>query len=115
MRVGFVGWRGMVGSVLMERMAQEKDFDLIESVFFSTSNVGGAAPEVPRRAADAHKLLDAHDIEALTRCDAIITSQGGDYTQDIHPKLRANGWRGYWIDAASALRMKDDAVIILDP
>lgn len=115
MRVGFVGWRGMVGSVLMERMAQEKDFDLIESVFFTTSNVGGAAPQVPKRAADGAKLFDANDIAALKTCDTIITCQGGDYSNDIHPKLRAAGWQGYWIDAASALRMKDNAVIILDP
>lgn len=115
MRVGFVGWRGMVGSVLMERMAQERDFDLIESVFFTTSNVGGAAPEVPKRAADAAKLFDANDIAALKTCGTIITCQGGDYSNDIHPKLRAAGWNGYWIDAASALRMKDNAVIILDP
>ena len=115
MRVGFVGWRGMVGSVLMERMAAERDFDLIESVFFSTSSVGGAAPNVPKRAADAARLLDGNDIAALKRCDVIVTCQGGDYSNAVHPKLRAAGWGGYWIDAASALRMKDDAVLILDP
>jgi len=112
MKVGIVGWRGMVGSVLMERMSAERDFDLIDSVFFSTSNAGGAAPKVPRA---APTLQDANDIAALKACDAILTCQGGDYTNDVHPKLRAAGWNGYWIDAASALRMKDDAVIILDP
>jgi aspartate-semialdehyde dehydrogenase len=112
MKVGIVGWRGMVGSVLMERMSAERDFDLIDSVFFSTSNAGGAAPKVARA---APTLQDANDIEALKACDAILTCQGGDYTNDVHPKLRAAGWNGYWIDAASALRMKDDAVIILDP
>jgi aspartate-semialdehyde dehydrogenase len=112
MRVGLVGWRGMVGSVLMERMSAERDFDLIDTVFFSTSNAGGPAPKVPR---GAPTLLDANDIGALKELDTIITCQGGDYTNDIFPKLRAAGWNGYWIDAASALRMKDDAVIILDP
>lgn len=112
MKVGIVGWRGMVGSVLMERMSAERDFDLIDSVFFSTSNAGGAAPKVAR---GASKLQDANDIAALKACDAILTCQGGDYTNDVHPKLRAAGWTGFWIDAASALRMKDDAVIILDP
>ncbi|GIL04770.1 MAG: aspartate-semialdehyde dehydrogenase [Betaproteobacteria bacterium] len=112
MKVGIVGWRGMVGSMLMERMSAERDFDLIDSVFFSTSNAGGAAPKVAR---GAPKLQDANDIAALKACDAILTCQGGDYTNDVHPKLRAAGWNGFWIDAASALRMKDDAVIILDP
>lgn len=112
MRVGFVGWRGMVGSVLMERMAAEKDFDLIESVFFSVSNPGGAAPKV---GSASGVLKDASDVGALRTCDAIVTCQGGDYSNDVHPKLRAAGWTGYWIDAASALRMKDSAVIILDP
>ncbi len=108
-RVGLVGWRGMVGSMLMERMAAEKDFDLIDPIFFSTSNAGGKAPR------GASPLGDAHDIEALARCEAIVTCQGGDYTNDVHPKLRAAGWKGFWIDAASALRMKEDAVIVLDP
>jgi aspartate-semialdehyde dehydrogenase len=112
MRVGFVGWRGMVGSVLMDRMVAEKDFDLFDSVFFSTSSAGGAAPKVARAEAT---LRDGTDLEALRRCDAIVTCQGGDYTGDVHPKLRAAGWSGYWIDAASSLRMKEDAVIILDP
>ena len=107
--VGLVGWRGMVGSVLMDRMAAEGDFDLIEPMFFSTSNAGGTAPR------GATPLIDAHDLGALKRCDAIITCQGGDYTSEVFGKLRAEGWDGHWIDAASTLRMKDDAVIILDP
>jgi aspartate-semialdehyde dehydrogenase len=111
-KTGIVGWRGMVGSVLMERMRAERDFDVIEPVFFSTSQAGGVAPEVGR---GAGVLRDASDLEALAACDVIVTCQGGDYTNAVHPKLRATGWRGYWIDAASALRMKDDAVIILDP
>jgi len=112
MKVGIVGWRGMVGSVLMERMTAERDFELFDSVFFSTSNAGGAAPKVARAAL---ALKDASDIDALKACDTIVTCQGGDYTNDVFPKLRAAGWNGYWVDAASALRMKDDAVIILDP
>ncbi len=112
MKVGIVGWRGMVGSVLMERMTAERDFELFDSVFFSTSNAGGAAPRVARA---APTLKDAGDIDALKACDTIVTCQGGDYTNDVFPKLRAAGWNGYWVDAASALRMKDDAVIILDP
>ena len=111
-RVGLVGWRGMVGSVLMDRMLAEKDFDLIEPVFFSTSNAGGAAPAMAKN--ETH-LLDGHDVNALKACDIIITCQGGDYTSEVFPKLRASGWKGHWIDAASTLRMKDDAVIILDP
>ena len=110
--VGLVGWRGMVGSVLLERMQAEGDFGLIEPVFFSTSNAGGKAPE---QAKNESTLKDAHDIAALKKCDVIITAQGGDYTTEIFPKLRAAGWNGHWIDAASTLRMKDDAVIILDP
>jgi aspartate-semialdehyde dehydrogenase len=110
--VGLVGWRGMVGSVLMERMQAEGDFALIEPVFFSTSNAGGAAPAQAKNEA---KLHDAFDIAALKRCDIVITAQGGDYTTEVFPKLRAAGWTGHWIDAASTLRMKDDAVIILDP
>jgi aspartate-semialdehyde dehydrogenase len=102
----------MVGSVLMDRMKQEGDFALIEPVFFSTSNAGGSAPAMAKNEA---KLKDAYDIEALKRCEIIITAQGGDYTNDVFPKLRAAGWNGHWIDAASSLRMKDDAVIILDP
>jgi aspartate-semialdehyde dehydrogenase len=110
--VGFVGWRGMVGSVLMDRMIQEKDFDLIEPLFFSTSNAGGKAPAMAKNEAT---LQDAFDIEQLKRCEIIITAQGGDYTSEVFPKLRAAGWKGHWIDAASTLRMEKDAVIILDP
>lgn len=110
--VGLVGWRGMVGSVLMDRMRAEGDFDLIEPLFFSTSNAGGAAPDMAK---NETTLRDAFDIEALKRCDIILTAQGGDYTTEVFPKLRAAGWKGHWIDAASTLRMKDDAVIILDP
>jgi aspartate-semialdehyde dehydrogenase len=110
--VGLVGWRGMVGSVLMDRMNQEGDFAHIEPLFFSTSNAGGKAPAFAK---NETTLKDAHDIEALKRCEIIITAQGGDYTNEVFPKLRAAGWTGHWIDAASSLRMKDDAVIILDP
>lgn len=111
-RVGFVGWRGMVGSVLMQRMREENDFVLIEPVFFSTSQVGEKGPDVGR---NTGPLKDAYDIAALQEMDIIISCQGGDYTNDIFKKLRESGWQGYWIDAASALRMNDDAVIILDP
>ena len=110
--VGLVGWRGMVGSVLMDRMQSEGDFALIEPVFFSTSNAGGAAPLWAKNEAS---LKDAFDIDALKKCDIIISAQGGDYTSEVFPKLRAAGWSGHWIDAASTLRMKDDAIIILDP
>ena len=110
--VGLVGWRGMVGSVLMERMQAQGDFALIEPIFFTTSNVGGPAPSFAK---NETKLLDAKDIQALSNCDIIITCQGGDYTNEIFPKLRAANWQGHWIDAASSLRMKDDAIIILDP
>ena len=110
--VGLVGWRGMVGSVLMDRMQAEGDFELIEPIFFSTSNAGGAAPAMAK---NEKKLKDATDIDALKACDIIITCQGGDYTNEVFPKLRAAGWKGHWIDAASALRMNQDAVIVLDP
>ena len=110
--VGLVGWRGMVGSVLMDRMQSEGDFDLIEPVFFSSSDAGGKAPAQAR---NQTALKDAFDIEALKKCDIIISAQGGDYTTEVFPKLRASGWTGHWIDAASTLRMKEDAVIILDP
>ena len=110
--VGLVGWRGMVGSVLMDRMQSEGDFGLIEPVFFSTSNAGGKAPA---QAKNESTLKDAFDIAALKKCDIIISTQGGDYTSEVFPKLRAAGWTGHWIDAASTLRMEDDAVIILDP
>ena len=110
--VGLVGWRGMVGSVLMDRMQAEGDFGLIEPVFFSTSNAGGKAPAMAK---NETTLKDAHDIDALKKCDIIITAQGGDYTSEVFPKLRAAGWNGHWIDAASTLRMEKDAVIVLDP
>ena len=109
---GLVGWRGMVGSVLIDRMQAEGDFELIEPVFFSTSNAGSKAPA---QAKNEPTLKNAFDIEALKKCDIIITAQGGDYTTDVFPKLRAAGWQGHWIDAASTLRMNDDAVIVLDP
>ena len=112
MRVGFVGWRGMVGSVLLARMRAERDFELIEPVFFSTSQAGGAAPDVGR---SVPPLADARDLRAFAGLDAIVSCQGGEYTADVHPRLRAAGWHGYWIDAASKLRMSEEAVIILDP
>ena len=110
--VGLVGWRGMVGSVLVDRMQAEGDFGLIEPLFFSTSNAGGKAPA---QAKNENTLQDAYNIAALKRCDIILTAQGGDYTSAVFPKLRAAGWSGHWIDAASTLRMNDDAVIVLDP
>ncbi len=110
--VGLVGWRGMVGSVLMDRMAAEGDFDLIEPLFFSTSNAGGKAPIWAK---NETVLQDAYDVDALKRCDVIVTAQGGDYTSSVFAKLRATGWQGHWIDAASTLRMEDSAVITLDP
>src|SRR5690606_20761227 len=112
MRVGFVGWRGMVGSVLMERMIAENDFDGIEAVFFTTSNVGGQGPDSGR---DIPALKDARAIDELAPMDVIISCQGGDYTNEVHPQLRKQGWKGYWIDAASALRMKDSSIVVLDP
>jgi aspartate-semialdehyde dehydrogenase len=112
LRVGMVGWRGMVGSVLMQRMREERDFDHVEAVFFTTSNVGGQGPDV---GGGSQPLLDASSVKDLASCDVVITCQGGDWTNETYPKLRASGWQGYFIDAASALRMKDDAVIILDP
>lgn len=111
LKVGLVGWRGMVGSVLMDRMRAENDFALIEPFFFTTSNIGGAAP----KEANGAPLKDAKDIAALKHMDVLITCQGGDYTTEIYAPLRAAGWKGYWIDAAKTLRMKEDAVIILDP
>ncbi|MFP5399099.1 MAG: aspartate-semialdehyde dehydrogenase, partial [Gammaproteobacteria bacterium] len=114
--VGIVGWRGMVGSVLMDRMRAERDFDLIEPLFFSTSNAGGGLPaSIAGLAKHETTLADARDLGALKRCDIVITCQGGDYTTEMFPKLRAAGWNGHWIDAASTLRMADDAVIVLDP
>jgi aspartate-semialdehyde dehydrogenase len=110
--VGFIGWRGMVGSVLMERMREERDFDAIDPVFFTTSNVGGPGPSIGK---PVPPLKDANDIAELKKHPILVSCQGGDYTKAIHPKLRAAGWEGYWIDAASALRMDKDAVIVLDP
>src|SRR2546425_2759837 len=112
LRVGIVGWRGMVGSVLVQRMREERDFDPIEPVFFSTSQAGGKAPNVGK---SVEAVKSATDIAALKALPVIISCQGGDYTNEVYPKLRAAGWQGYWIDAASALRMNDDSVIILDP
>ena len=112
LRVGIVGWRGMVGSVLVQRMREERDFDHVEPVFFSTSQAGGKGPQIGK-ATEAVK--NATDLAELKKLPVIISCQGGDYTSEIYPKLRQQGWKGYWIDAASALRMNDDAVIILDP
>ncbi|MEQ1825337.1 MAG: aspartate-semialdehyde dehydrogenase [Pirellula sp.] len=112
-RVGLVGWRGMVGSVLLQRMTEEGDFGVCEPVFFSTSNAGGAGPMILGN--DTGVLGSAFDTHELAKMDMVITCQGGDYTSEVYPKLRAQGWNGYWIDAASTLRMKDDAIIILDP
>jgi aspartate-semialdehyde dehydrogenase len=110
--VGFIGWRGMVGSVLIERMRAERDFDLIEPTFFSTSQAGSKGPEVGR---DVSPVGDARDLKALAVHDVLLSCQGSDYTSEVYPKLRAAGWNGYWIDAARTLRMNDDAVIVLDP
>jgi aspartate-semialdehyde dehydrogenase len=125
MKVGFIGWRGMVGSVLMERMREEGDFALFTPVFFSTSQAGAPVPSFapggasegrgPGAAAPGAVLRDAGDLGALGACDILVTCQGGDWTLDVHPRLRASGWKGIWIDAASSLRMREDAVIILDP
>ncbi len=112
LRVGIVGWRGMVGSVLVQRMREERDFDHVEPVFFSTSRAGGKGPDIGK---DTGPVGDANDIEALRKLPVIVACQGGDYTSEVYPKLRGAGWSGYWIDAARTLRMNDDAVIILDP
>jgi aspartate-semialdehyde dehydrogenase len=112
LRVGIVGWRGMVGSVLVQRMREERDFDHLEPLFFSTSQAGGPGPSIGK---PVESVKNATDLGELKKLPVIISCQGGDYTGEIYPKLRAAGWKGYWIDAASALRMKDDAVIILDP
>lgn len=111
-RVGMVGWRGMVGSVLMQRMKEEKDFDLIEPVFFTTSQTGQAGPDIGK---DIPPLKDAHDVNELKAMDVIISCQGGSYTEEVYPKLRKEGWKGYWIDAASTLRMDPEGTIVLDP
>ena len=112
LRVGIVGWRGMVGSVLVQRMREARDFDLLEPVFFSTSQAGGRGPAIGK---DVEAVRDAMDVDALRGLPVIVSCQGGEYTNAVYPKLRSAGWKGYWIDAASALRMNDDAVIILDP
>lgn len=112
LRVGLIGWRGMVGSVLLQRMREENDFLGIEAIYFSTSNIGGLAPHEP---SDGSRLKNARDPKLLADCDILISCQGGDYTTEIYGPLRRNGWQGYWIDAASTLRMSDEAVIILDP
>ena len=112
MQVGLIGWRGMVGSVLVQRMQEERDFDLIAPVFFSTSQAGSPAPAVGK---SVPPVRDARDLASLMDADVLISCQGGDYTSEMHPRLRAAGWNGYWIDAASSLRMKDDAIIVLDP
>ena len=112
MQVGLIGWRGMVGSVLVQRMREERDFDLVDPFFFSTSQAGAAAPAIGK---PAPPVKDARDLVALMACEILISCQGGDYTAEMHPRLRAAGWTGYWIDPASTLRMKDHAVIVLDP
>src|SRR5271165_4804127 len=116
-QVGIIGWRGMVGSVLLARMREERDFDLIEPTFFSTSQAGSKAPDIGRatNSKGAGGVKDANDIEALARLPILISAQGGDYTQSVHPRLRAAGWQGYWIDAASTLRLEKNAIIVLDP
>jgi len=121
-QIGIIGWRGMVGSVLLERMRAERDFELVAPTFFSTSQAGGAAPDIggaihgtAGSSVPPAKVEDAHDIAALAKLPILISAQGGDYTEVVHPRLRAAGWRGYWIDAASTLRMRGDAIIVLDP
>lgn len=111
-RVGLIGWRGMVGSVLMQRMREEQDFDVIDPVFFTTSQTGQAGPDIGK---DVPALKDAKDLNELKTLDVVISCQGGGYTEEIYPKLRAAGWQGYWIDAASTLRMETDSIIVLDP
>ncbi|HEY3655102.1 MAG TPA: aspartate-semialdehyde dehydrogenase [Steroidobacteraceae bacterium] len=111
-KIGIIGWRGMVGSVLFERMRAEKDFDLVEPTFFSTSQAGGAAPDIGRTLG---RVQDANDIAALARFPILLSTQGGDFTAAVHSRLRLAGWQGYWIDAASTLRMDENAVIVLDP
>jgi aspartate-semialdehyde dehydrogenase len=112
LRIGFVGWRGMVGSVLMGRMKEEQDFKGFEPIFFTTSNEGGKGPDV---GLEIPPLKKANDIDLLSSLDIVVTCQGGDYTKDVYPRLKATGWKGYWIDSASALRLADDAIIVLDP
>ena len=112
LKVGIIGWRGMVGSVLVQRMREERDFEHLEPVFFSTSQAGGKGPAIGR---ETGAVQDANDVDALKALPVLMSCQGGDYTNEVYPRLRQSGWNGYWIDAASALRMKDDAVIVLDP
>jgi aspartate-semialdehyde dehydrogenase len=112
LRIGFVGWRGMVGSVLMERMKKENDFRDFDPLFFTTSDVGGKGPDI---GLDIPPLRDAYDVELISSLDVIVTCQGGDYTQKVYPEIRKKGWKGYWIDAASTLRMENDSIIVLDP
>lgn len=112
LRIGFVGWRGMVGSVLLSRMQEERDFKGFEPIFFTTSNIGGKGPEV---GLEIPPLADAFDIELLSSLDIILTCQGGDYTKKVCPEVRKKGWNGYWIDSSSALRMDDESIIVLDP
>ena len=111
-KVGLVGWRGMVGSVLMQRMVEEGDFAHIDPVFFSTSSIGGKAPTLGGK--EGGVLQDAMSIDILKQMDIVVSTQGGDYTKEVFPKLRATGWKGHWIDAASTLRMEKNAVIIFD-
>jgi aspartate-semialdehyde dehydrogenase len=112
LKIGFIGWRGMVGSVLMERMKAEKDFKDFDYSFFTTSNIGGAGPEI---GFDVPPLKDAYDAGALSALDVIVTCQGSDHTKKVYPELRKSGWKGYWIDASSGLRMDKDSIIVLDP
>ena len=112
LKIGFVGWRGMVGSVLMERMLAEHDFGSYEPIFFTTSSIGGKGPDIGQ---EIPPLKDAYDIELLSEMDIIVTCQGGDYTKRVYPPLQGGGWSGYWIDSASTLRMNDDSIIVLDP
>ena len=112
MQVGLIGWRGMVGSVLVQRMREERDFDLVDPIFFSTSQAGAATPAIGK---PVPPLKDARDLEALMDCEALISCQGGEYTTEVHPRLRAAGWTGHWIDAAATLRLKDHATLVLDP
>jgi aspartate-semialdehyde dehydrogenase len=114
-QIGIIGWRGMVGSVLLDRMREESDFELVRPTFFSTSQAGAPAPKLGSAGLPDAEVKDANDIAALARLPMLISTQGGDYTAAIHPRLRAAGWRGYWIDAASSLRMQNNAVIVLDP
>jgi aspartate-semialdehyde dehydrogenase len=111
-KTGLIGWRGMVGSVLVDRMRAENDFARVEPAFFSTTLAGSAAPDIGRKTA---AIQDANDLDALARCEILISCQGGDYTEAVHPRLRASGWNGHWIDAASRLRLEDETTIILDP